>query len=161
MSRQLSFVRGRCRRVAQEERKTGRFQDGTEEIIGALIEVHRCLGPGLMESAYEACLGAELSERRLKFERQRPLPIKYKGVHVECGYRLDLVVEDRILLELKAVERLLPIHEAQVVTYLRLSHLAVGLLVNFNAAVLRNGLRRLTPNPPKPFRSSALPVKSK
>jgi GxxExxY protein len=147
--------------MAQEERKTGRFQDGTEEIIGALIEVHRCLGPGLMESAYEACLCAELSERRLKFERQRPLPIKYKGVRVECGYRLDLVVGDRILLELKAVERLLPIHEAQVVTYLRLSQLAVGLLVNFNSTVLRNGLRRLTPDPPKAFRSCALPVKSK
>jgi GxxExxY protein len=147
--------------MAQEERKRGRFEDGTEEVIGALIAVHRCVGPGLMESAYEACLCAELSERGVKFERQRPLPIKYKGVHLECGYRLDLVVDDRILLELKAVERLLPIHEAQVVTYLRLSRLAIGLLVNFNSTVLRTGLRRLTRDPPKIFRSSALPVKSK
>jgi GxxExxY protein len=147
--------------MAQEERKRGRFEDGTEEVIGALIEVHRRLGPGLMESAYEACLCAELSERGVKFERQRPLPIKYKGVHLECGYRLDLVVDDRILLELKAVERLLPIHEAQVVTYLRLSRLAVGLLVNFNSMVLRTGLRRLTRDPPRTFRASALLVKSK
>lgn len=147
--------------MAQEGRKLGRFGDGTDEVIGALIEVHRHLGPGLMESAYEACLCAELSERRLKFERQRPLPISYKSVHLDCGYRLDLVVEDRILLELKAVERLLPIHEAQVITYLRLSRLPVGLLVNFNVTALRNGLRRLTPDHPKSFRSSALPVQPK
>ena len=85
------------------------------------IEVHRHLGPGLLESAYEACVCAELSERGLKFERQRPLAINYKGAHLDCGYRLDLVVQDSILLELKAVERLLPIHEAQVITYLRLA----------------------------------------
>ena len=144
--------------MAQEGRKLGRFGDGTDEVIGALIEVHRHLGPGLMESAYEACLCAELSERRLKFERQRPLPIRYKGVHLDCGYRLDLVVGDCILLELKAVERLLPSHEAQVITYLRLSRLPVGLLVNFNVTALRNGLRRLTPDHPKSFRPSALPV---
>jgi GxxExxY protein len=147
--------------MAQEERKAGRFGDGTGEVIGALIEVHRHLGPGLMESAYEACLCAELSERGLTFERQRLLPVNYKGAQLECGYRLDLVVRDRILLELKAVEHLLPIHEAQVITYLRLSQLPVGLLVNFNVAVLRNGLRRLTQTPPKPFRSSALPVQTK
>ncbi len=113
-----------------------------------------------MESAHEACLSAELSERRLKFERQRPLPIRFKGVHLDCAYRLDLVVEARILLELKAVERLLPIYEAQVITYLRLSRLPVGLLVNFNVTALRNGLRRLTPDHPKSFRSSALPVRA-
>jgi GxxExxY protein len=96
-----------------EERKSGRFEDGTGEVIGGLIEVHGHLGPGLLESAYEACLCAELSDRQLKFERQRPLPIKYKGMHIDCGYRLDLIVEDCILLELKAVERLLPIHEAK------------------------------------------------
>ena len=150
-------------------------------MIGALIEVHRHLGPGLMESAYEACLCAELAERGLHFERQRPLPINEKGVHLDSGYtpsgtsqrrRLDLVVGHRILLELKAVERLLPIHEAQVITTLRLSRLPVGLLVNFNVTALRNGLRRLTPEYPKSletFRppsgdfaasSSALPVRS-
>ncbi len=89
------------------------------------------------------------------------LPLEYKGLHVDCGYRLDLVVEQRILLELKTVERLLPIHEAQVVTYLRLGRLPVGLLVNFNVIVLKTGLRRLTPEHPKTFRSSDLPVPSK
>ncbi len=130
-------------------------------MIGALIEVHRHLGPGLMESAYEACVCAELSERALHFERQRPLPVVYKGVHLDCGYRLDLVVGNCILIELKAVERLLPIHEAQVITYLRLARLPVGLLVNFNEVGLRNGLRRLTSDHPKSSRSSALPVQSK
>jgi len=146
--------------IAQEVRKIGRFEDRTDEVIGALIEVHRHLGPGLLESAYEACVCAELCERGLKFERQRSLTVNYKGVHLDCGYRLDLVVEDNILLELKAVERLLPIHEAQVITYLRLSQLPVGLLVNSNATVLRNALRRLTPNHPKSFRPSVLPVQS-
>ncbi|WP_146647450.1 GxxExxY protein [Labilithrix luteola] len=134
--------------MAQEGRKGGRFEDGTEQIIGALIEVHRCLGPGLLESTYEACVCAELSARGLPFERQRPIPVVYKGVRVECGYRLDLIVGDGVLVELKAVERLLPIHEAQVITYLRLAELSVGLLVNFNATVLRTALRRLTPQPP-------------
>lgn len=146
--------------MAQEERKYERFEDGTAEVIGALIEVHRCLGPGLMESAYEACICAELSQRRLDFERQRALPIEYKGVKLECGYRLDVVVFNRILLEVKAVERLLPIHEAQVITYLRLARLSVGLLVNFNSTKLRNGLRRLTPDHRKSFRTSVLDVKS-
>jgi GxxExxY protein len=147
--------------MAQEEQKNGRFADGTDEVIGALIEVHRHLGPGLMESAYEACVCAELSERGLKFERQRPLAVNYKGLRLDCAYRLDLVVQESILLELKAVDRLLPIHEAQVIRYLRLSQLPVGLLVNFNATVLRNALRRLTPNHPKTFRSSGLPVQFK
>lgn len=156
--------------ASQEEQKGGRFADGmvlqpflgvTDEVIGALIEVHRHLGPGLMESAYEACVCAELSERGLKFERQQPLAVNYKGLRLDCAYRLDLVVQESILLELKAVERLLPIHEAQVITYLRLSQLPVGLLVNFNATVLRNALRRLTPNHPKTFRSSGLPVQFK
>jgi GxxExxY protein len=150
--------------MAQEDRKVGRFGDGTDEVIGALIEVHRQLGPGLMESAYEACLCAGLCERGLDFERQRSLPINYKGVRVESAYRLDVVVGGCVLLELESVERLLPIHEAQVITYLRLSRLPVGLLVNFNVTALRNGLRRLTPEHPKSlktFRSSDLPVQSK
>ncbi len=153
-------------------RKIGRSEDlGMERTrCGALIEVHRQLGPGLMESAYEACLCAELWERGLDFERQRSLPINYKGVRVESAYRLDVVVGGCVLLELESVERLLPIHEAQVITYLRLSRLPVGLLVaqesnhtlNFNVTALRNGLRRLTPEHPeslKTFRSSDLPVK--
>ena len=143
--------------MAQEDRKVGRFVDGTNEVIAALIEVHRHLGPGLLESAYEACVCAELSERGLKFERQRPLAINYKGAHLDCGYRLDLVVQDSILLELKAVERLLPIHEAQVITYLRLAGLPVGLLVNFNTAVLRKCSAQTHAQSSKvlpPFRSS-------
>ena len=150
--------------MAQEGRKLGRFGDGTDEVIGALIEVHRHLGPGLMESAYEACLSAELSERRLRFERQRPLPIRYQSATKACTLTAPIAstwsLPDHILLELEAVERLLPIHEAQVITYLRLSQLPVGLLVNFNVTALRNGLRRLTPDHPKSFRSSALPVRA-
>ncbi len=130
-------------------REVERCEHGTEPVIGALIEVHRALGPGLLESAYEACLCRELALQGLRFVRQRPLPIEYKGLHVDCAYRLDLVVEERILVELKAVERLMPIHEAQVVTYLRLAGLPVGLLVNFNVLVLKTGLRRLSPHHPK------------
>jgi GxxExxY protein len=140
--------------MAQEGRKGGRFDDGTEAVIGALIEVHRGLGPGLLESAYETCLCEELRLRKFRFERQRALAVSYKGFLLDCGYRLDVVVEDRIVLELKSVEKLLPIHEAQVVTYLRLARLPVGLLVNFNVQRLRSGLRRLTPTPPNPFRPS-------
>ena len=155
--RDLGGVEG----MGQEDRKDGRFEDGTEAVIVALIEVHRALGPGLLESAYEACLCEELSLRGLRFDRQQALSVQYKGLRVDCGYRLDLVVEAKILLELKTVERLLPIHEAQIVTYLRLSRLPVGLLVNFNVLVLKAGLRRLTPEHPKNFRSSALPVPTK
>lgn len=145
--------------MAHEGRKGERFEDGTEQVIGALIEVHRCLGPGLLESTYEACVCAELSACGIPFERQRPIPVVYKGTRVDCGYRLDLIVGSGILVELKAVERLLPIHEAQVITYLRLAGLSVGRLVNFNATVLRTALGRLTRRPP--FRSSDLPVPSR
>jgi GxxExxY protein len=120
------------------------FDDGSEDIIGACIEVHRHLGPGLLESVYQECLCHELSLRGLRFERERPLPIEYKGVGLSCGYRLDLVVDARILVELKAVDRLMPIHRAQVITYLRLAKLHTGLLINFNVPALRFGLRRLT-----------------
>jgi GxxExxY protein len=139
--------------MEREGRKIGRFEDGTEGVIGAFIEVHRHLGPGLLESVYEACLCAELSLRGLRFARQRPPPVDYKGLQLNCGYRLDIVVDGRILVELKTVERLLPIHEAQVVTYLRLAQLPVGLLVNFNVIVLKTGLRRLTLEHPGSFRS--------
>lgn len=117
--------------------------DLSERVLGACIEVHRHLGPGLLESAYEQCLCHELSLRGLSFARQRPLPVCYKGVLLDCGYRLDVVVEDKLVLELKAVEHLLPLHEAQVLTYLKLTGLDVGLLVNFNTSVLRRGIRRL------------------
>jgi GxxExxY protein len=115
----------------------------TEKVIGLAIEVHRQLGPGLLESAYEECLCLELREAGLAFRRQVPLPITYKSVRLDCGYRLDVVIEDQLILELKAVEGLLPIHEAQVLTYMRLSGIRTGLLLNFNTAVLKNGIRRL------------------
>jgi GxxExxY protein len=114
----------------------------TEAIIGAAIEVHRHLGPGLLESTYEACLAYELTERGWKVERQKALPIRYKAVELDEGYRLDLLVADTVIVELKSVSELLPIHEAQLITYLRLSGLHLGLLINFNVAVLKTGIRR-------------------
>src|SRR5580692_1054056 len=115
----------------------------TEKIIGFAIEVHRQLGPGLLESAYEECLCYELREAGMAFQRQVPLPVIYKAVRLDCGYRIDVVVEDSVILELKTVERLIPIHEAQLLTYLRLSGLRTGLLLNFNSPVLRDGIRRM------------------
>jgi GxxExxY protein len=115
----------------------------TEAIIGAAIEVHRALGPGLLESAYEECLCRELTLQGMPFERRRPLPVKYKGLQLECGYRLDVLVADAVVVEIKAVENLLPIHKAQVLTYLRLGGWNVGLLINFNAPVLKRGIRRV------------------
>ena len=115
----------------------------TRRIIGAAIEVHRTLGPGLLESTYEACLCWELVDAGLVIERQLPLPVAYKSVTLDCGYRLDPVVERRVLLELKSVERLTPLHDAQLLTYLRLSRIRVGLLLNFNVSVMTDGIRRL------------------
>ncbi len=115
----------------------------TGSIIGAAIEVHKALGPGLLESAYEECICREFEERGLRFQRQKPLPIVYKGVRLDCGYRLDIVVEDAVLLELKACERLEPIHHAQVLTYLKLSGLKLGLLMNFNVSVMKEGIVRI------------------
>jgi GxxExxY protein len=111
-------------------------------VIGACVEVHRHLGPGLLESAYEVCLAAELSALGVPFVRQQPLPVVYKGMRLDAGYVLDVVVDNTIILELKAVERLLPIHEAQLVTYLRLAALPLGLLINFNVPVLRTGIKQ-------------------
>jgi GxxExxY protein len=115
----------------------------TEKVIGAAIEVHRRLGPGLMESVYEECLCYELQQARLGFQRQVQLPIVYKGIKLDAGYRMDVVVADAVVLELKAVETLLPVHSAQLLTYLKLSGKSVGLLMNFNEPILRKGLRRL------------------
>jgi GxxExxY protein len=114
----------------------------TGEVIGAGIEVHKALGPGLLESAYEECLCRELSLREVPFERQRALPVAYKGLRLDCGYRLDLLVADRVVVEIKAVERLLPIHDAQLITYLKLGGWNVGLLMNFNVPILKRGIRR-------------------
>ncbi len=137
--------------IEQGAGEAGRFGGCSDAVIGACIEVHRHLGPGLLESAYEECLAHELGLRALRVERQRLVPLEYKGVRLECGYRLDLLVEETLVVEVKAVDKLLPIHQAQLLTYLRLTGLAVGLLVNFREAVLKNGLRRLTlsSNPPR------------
>jgi GxxExxY protein len=111
-------------------------------VIGAAIEVHRHLGPGLLESTYEACLAYELQHRGIGFQLQVPLPVRYKGVSLECGYRIDAMVEGRLLLELKAVERILPIHAAQILTYMRLASVDTGLLINFNVTRLIDGVQR-------------------
>lgn len=115
----------------------------THQVIGAAMEVHRHLGPGLLESAYEECLCHELNALKIPYERQKALPVTYKGVSRDCGYRMDIVVNSSLLLELKSVESLLPIHEAQLLTYLRLSGLRLGLLVNFNVPLLKNGIKRM------------------
>ena len=119
------------------------INDVTEAIIGAAICVHKELGPGLFETAYEACLAYELTERKLKFERQKALPVQYRGVELDCGYRIDFLVDDQVVVELKAIENLDPIHEAQLLSYLKLSKCKVGLLINFNVKVLKDGIRRL------------------
>ena len=115
----------------------------SDKVIGLAIEVHRSLGPGLLESAYQECLSLEFNEHGLSYARQVPLPIVYKTLRLDCAYRLDFVVEGRLVLELKAVERLLPVHKAQLLTYLKLSGYKTGLLLNFNEVILRDGLIRM------------------
>ena len=115
----------------------------TDAVIGAAVEVHRQLGPGLLESSYEACLAYELIQRGLKVERQKELPLRYKAVALDCGYRLDLLVENCVVVEVKATEQMSPLHEAQLLAYLRLSGCKVGLLINFNSTTLLGGVRRL------------------
>ena len=115
----------------------------TGEIIGAAIEVHKALGPGLLESAYEECLCHEFKLRSFPFERQKELPVEYKGVKLDCGYRLDVVVWNKVILELKSCSELQPIREAQLLTYLKLTNIKVGLLINFNVSVLKEGIKRL------------------
>jgi len=118
----------------------------TEKAIGCAIEVHKAIGPGLLESAYEECLCYELSQNGLSFQRQVPLPVVYKDVKLDCGYQLDIIVEDLVILEIKAVERIIPIHEAQLLSYLRMLDKRIGLILNFHAAVLRNGIKRIVNN---------------
>ena len=115
----------------------------SSKIIGAAIEVHKAIGPGLLESAYEECLCHELRLRGLLFARQKPLPVKYKGKRLDCGYRLDIVVENTIILELKSCDKTEPIHKAQLLTYLKLSGLKLGLLLNFNVSIMKDGIARI------------------
>jgi GxxExxY protein len=114
----------------------------THLIIGAAIDVHRSLGPGLLESVYEECLAKEFSLRNIPFERQKPIPLIYKDLKLECGYRLDFLVSHRIVVELKSIEAIAPIHESVMLTYLRLSESPLGLLINFNVPILKDGIRR-------------------
>ena len=114
----------------------------TEAIIGAAIEVHRELGPGLLESSYQRCLAREFDLRGIKYRNEVDLPVEYKGIYLDCAYRLDFIVEEKVIVEVKAVEKLIPVHEAQLITYLKLTKLQVGLLINFNSAVLRNSIIR-------------------
>jgi GxxExxY protein len=119
-----------------------RFADLTEKIIKAALEVHSQLGPGLLESAYEECLVYELAKMGLMVERQKSVPLIYKEIRLECGYRIDVLVENKVIVELKSVDEVLPVHEAQILTYLKLAQKEVGLLINFNVKQLKNGIRR-------------------
>ncbi len=115
----------------------------TEKIIGCAIEVHKAIGPGLLESAYEECLCYELAQNGLTFQRQVPLPVVYKDVKLDCGYKLDILVENTVIIELKAVDRIIAIHEAQLLSYLRMLDLRVGLILNFHSSVLKEGIKRI------------------
>jgi GxxExxY protein len=126
--------------------------DLTREIIGSAIKVHRTLGPGLLESAYEACLAYELQNLGMKIERQKPVPLIYEHVKLDCGFRADLVVENRVVVETKCKDTLHPIDEAQLLSHLRLLNIPVGLLINFHVVVLRNGIKRLVNNYREPIR---------
>jgi len=130
-------------KVSEEQEFLDRI---TEKIIGCAIEVHKGLGPGLLESAYEECLCYELKQIGLKFERQVSLPVVYKGVKLDCGYRMDIVVENSVIVEVKAVENLIPVHDAQLLSYLKLYDKKVGLLMNFHVPILKKGLKRIVNN---------------
>jgi len=133
-----------------------RLDQISRRVIGAAIEVHRHLGPGLLESAYQSCLVFELKQLGFQVEEQKPLPVVYKEVTLDCGYRLDLVVENEIIVKIKAVEKLLPIHEAQLLSYLRLSNKRIGLLMNFHVPVLKSGLKRIVNEFPDKRRKDGL-----
>jgi GxxExxY protein len=118
------------------------FDSLSNRVIGCAIEVHRELGPGLLESTYEQCLGHELGQAGIAFKLQHPLPVHYKGIHLDCGYRIDVLVEDQLILELKCVDSVLGIHQAQLLTYMKLAEIKTGLLINFNVVQLKSGIKR-------------------
>ena len=134
-------------------RKEERLNKITETIIGVAISIHRALGPGLLESTYEACLVYDLMQADMKVEQQKPLPVVYRGVKLECGYRMDLLIENEVIVEIKSVETLLPIHKAQLMSYLKLSDCKVGLLINFNVELLKDGIQRVVNNFPDSLRT--------
>jgi len=119
-----------------------KFDDLSNKVLGCAIEVHRELGPGLLESTYEQCLAYELSRAKIPFKVQVQLPVEYKEIRLDCGYRIDLLADDRLVVELKSVDQLMPIHEAQILTYMKLASVKVGLLINFNVTILTKGVRR-------------------
>ena len=120
-----------------------KFDDWSNRVIGCALEVHRNLGPGLLESSYEQCLAHEFRLVELPFKLQYSLPVAYKGVKLDCGYRIDILVDDSLILELKSVDKLLPIHQAQLLTYMKLSSISIGLLINFNVRFLKHGIKRM------------------
>ncbi len=115
----------------------------SKEVIGCALEVHKNLGPGLLESTYEQCLAYELGLARIPFKSQQPIPVLYKDIKLDCGYRVDLLVDRELIVELKSVDKILPIHQAQLLTYMKLANISVGLLINFNVTVLKNGITRM------------------
>ena len=119
-----------------------KFDPLSNQVIGCAIEVHRNLGPGLLESTYEECLAYELSQASIPFKLQLPIPVEYKAVKLDCGYRLDLLVDDQLIIELKNVDKLTNIHQAQLLTYMKLAKVKIGLLINFNVEMLKNGVKR-------------------
>ena len=119
------------------------FDELSNRVIGCALEVHRHLGPGLLESTYEQCLAHELGINFMPFKLQYPLPVEYKGIKLDCGYRVDLIVDDQLIVELKSVEKILPIHQAQLLTYMKLCDISVGLLINFNVRYLKSGIKRM------------------
>ena len=119
------------------------FDGLSNRVIGCAIEVHKLLGPGLLESTYEQCLAHELTLQNIPFKLQHPIGVEYKGVRIDCGYRLDMVIENAIIIELKSVDRFHPIHKAQLLTYMKLSGINIGLLINFNVKILKDGIKRL------------------
>lgn len=150
----------RTTKVTEDSELRRKLNDLTKSVIGAAIEVHRALGPGLLESAYEICLCRELNIRQIQFQRQLPIALEYKGVKLDCGYRSDVIIEETVLLEVKAVDALLPIHEAQLLSYLKLTGLSLGLLINFNVELLRDGIRRRVLNSGPPVFGSVSSVLS-
>lgn len=135
-------TRGTQRELTQEEGKFMEINEITKEVIGAAVEVHKQLGPGMLESAYEECLCYELENRGFSIQRQKPVPIVYKDIKLECGYRIDVLVDDTLVLELKSIDAIAPVHVAQILTYMRFANKKIDLLINFNVTVLKNGLRR-------------------
>ncbi len=119
-----------------------KFDELSNKVIGCAIEVHRTLGPGLLESTYVQCLAKELELAGIEFKQQAELPVVYKGIELECGYRIDLLIEDNLIIELKSVTKTLPIHEAQILTYMKLANVKIGLLINFNVEILKEGIKR-------------------